>query len=918
MKRTVLTDPFFDKQPPLAFIDELKKPLHAEKPEYYGKRNIRAGEADARGIYINEFYSCTEEEDGLLDTVYHDFSLFTKVYGIDRAANPQKTFPINIVKGKTECFEAYTVEVSDSGVTVTSDDTEGARRALIYIEDELRRRENAFLPIGTVKRKPVIHSRITRCFFSPINRPPKYGDELSDDIDYYPDEYLNRLMHDGANGVWIYTRFSDILPSSYIAEYGKGYEARIAKLNRVIDKCARYGIGVYVFAIEPAALTPELAAKYPEAAGSMTYDGKKTLCMNSDFGRKYCYEAGKTLTKLCPKLKGFISITDGERSTSCSSVSPPCGCPRCRGENRGKLLSKAVEALRSGIREINPKCEVVSWTYGHRLWRDDDIRSYVESAPDDVMLMQNFDDMGYEEQLGKRRLGADYWLSYIGPSDLFKVTAKKANECGKHMFAKMQVCCSHEIASIPYIPTPGNIFRKYAAAKKYGVEGIMQCWYFGNYPSLMSKAAGELAFEEISDLPALDEDGFLKSLAAVYWGESRAESVAKAWKKFGEGYSYYPLNIMFSYYGPAHDSVVWKLALKPKNFSLPRTWQTIDPVDGDRICEALLTGHTLEEAYALLRMLCSSWNEGMSELEKFSPRSSDEAEQLSVAKAISILFDGTKNILEFYLLRDNLGAKKGDPEKTLSRMKELTELEIKNSEKMIPLCENDARLGYHSEGEGYKFFPEKLRDRISQLKELLETEFPEVGERAAKGLSPLEYYDGVEEDPEIKVYRMEKGSLSSAKREPIDAESGSFFKMSYDDKNLYIGLESEKAESFMLCPEYKLMCPDANVIITPEGEARLEPFDRRIYYSLLGEREKLEYAKYADIRKIKPIIGEGTSVVIRLKLADIGLAGGVRPMKMRILAGGKSWCRDKNHTSVASLGKFEVRTGEYGWIIPEQ
>lgn len=115
-------------------------------------------------------------------------------------------------------------------------------------------------------------------------------------------------------------------------------------------------------------------------------------------------------------------------------------------------------------------------------------------------------------------------------------------------------------------------------------------------------------------------------------------------------------------------------------------------------------------------------------------------------------------------------------------MKELTELEIKNSEKMIPLCENDARLGYHSEGEGYKFFPEKLRDRISQLKELLETEFPEVGERAAKGLSPLEYYDGVEEDPEIKVYRMKKGSLSSAKREPIDAESGSFFKMSYDDK----------------------------------------------------------------------------------------------------------------------------------------
>ena len=47
---------------------------------------------------------------------------------------------------------------------------------------------------------------------------------MSDDIDYYPEEYLNRLMHDGANGIWIYTRFSDLLPSSIIKEYGKGYQ----------------------------------------------------------------------------------------------------------------------------------------------------------------------------------------------------------------------------------------------------------------------------------------------------------------------------------------------------------------------------------------------------------------------------------------------------------------------------------------------------------------------------------------------------------------------------------------------------------------------------------------------------------------------------------------------------------------------
>ena len=35
------------------------------------------------------------------------------------------------------------------------------------------------------------------------------------------------------------------------------------------------------------------------------------------------------------------------------------------------------------------------------------------------MLMQNFDDRGYEKQLGRERQAMDYWLSYPGPAYLF-------------------------------------------------------------------------------------------------------------------------------------------------------------------------------------------------------------------------------------------------------------------------------------------------------------------------------------------------------------------------------------------------------------------------------------------------------------------------------------------------------------------
>lgn len=899
MERILKRDPFFDRQPPLAFVDELKKPLHGEKPAYYGTRAIRDGEIDAHGLYIAEQYP--DDPDGLLETVTADFTRFLSVYGIGGDA-----FPVYLRKGETACHEAYSLKVAADGAVVTAADTEGIRRGVIYLEDLLRRREDAYLTPGTVSRVPHIKSRITRCFFSPINRPPKYGDELSDDIDYYPEEYLNRLMHDGVNGVWIYTRFSDIIPSSFIAENGAGYEKRIAKLNRVIAKCARYGIGVYVFAIEPVALTPEQAEKYPELCGTPLGKGAY-FCPNTEEGKAFCYEAGARLALLAPKLRGYISITYGERSTSCaSSYHGVDSCPHCKGHTPGEVLSQNVANLAAGFHSVNPDIEVVSWTYGHRIWEFGDILDYVDHAPKNVPLMQNFDDMGYEEQLGEMRQAVDYWLSYVGPSELFRITAEEAKKNGKPVFAKMQVCCSHEIASVPYIPAPGIIYRKYKAAHELGVTGVMQCWYFGNYPSMMSKAAGELAFNDFSD-----EDAFLTDLAGVYWGESKAADVVKAWKAFEASYTQYPMNVMFSYYGPAHDSVVWKLALKPKNFSLPRTWQTLDPIDGDRIGEALLNGHTLNEALTLFNNMCDCWDDGIEALAAFEPESEDEREQHSVADAIQLLFASARNILEFYKLRDELGRGVGDAAETLSLMRDLVECEIDNSTAMIELCKADGRLGYHSEGEGYKFFPAKLEDRIAQLNELLDTEFVEVADRIKAGLAPLEYYEGVEDAPDVKRYNMSKTGLRAAKWEFIGDRSNSKFRVAYDRAHIWLELCSEAKTTFTVQPEFSLMWPDATMHVGYDGALKLG-VSSKLYYSLFGKREEKEYAKYAHMQTAR---GSGTHVIFRFDLEEIGLDR-IRPMKLKVSAGGVSWCVEKDPVHV--LGKHEVSPGEYGWLLPEE
>lgn len=172
---------FYENQPPLLFVDELKKPVHTEKPEWFGRKKAEDGEISVSGIYIKKDFPFDKD---ILETATEDFERFAEIYEI--AGNK---YPICIEYAETSKFEEYIIRVEKDACTILAGDTEGIRRGIIYIEDELKRREGAFLPLGEIKRTPRIKARITRGFFSPTNRPPKNIDELMDDVDYYPGEY---------------------------------------------------------------------------------------------------------------------------------------------------------------------------------------------------------------------------------------------------------------------------------------------------------------------------------------------------------------------------------------------------------------------------------------------------------------------------------------------------------------------------------------------------------------------------------------------------------------------------------------------------------------------------------------------------------------------------------------------------------
>jgi len=76
--------------------------------------------------------------------------------------------------------------------------------------------------------------------------------------------------------------------------------------------------------------------------------------------------------------------------------------------------------------------------------------------PKNVILQHNFETGGRNVQLGKGRPTWDYWLSYVGPSELFRNCAKAAVRCGTRVSAKLQVSCSHEVATTQVVPVPGH------------------------------------------------------------------------------------------------------------------------------------------------------------------------------------------------------------------------------------------------------------------------------------------------------------------------------------------------------------------------------------------------------------------------------------------------------------------------------
>ncbi len=750
------------------FIEDLSSPLWTKHP--WESKGAGPQQTDlSKGVTIKENFP---DKGRLLVTAYEDLRSFLAAGNVSAGIGG---YVIETTSSSDLDGESFRLEIGPGSCRILAGDAEGIRRGIFQLEDEMLRIRGPYLPLGTTEKHPVVKRRISRCVYGPIKRPPAMRDELMDNIDYYPDQYMNRLAHEGVNGLWLSVDFRDLVSTKYTPDAAKDGKKRLEKLRRTVAQNLRYGIRTYLFTIEPRAWGNQppyyqdlyVLDKYPELGG-VRRGNTLYFCPMSKTAQDYLYKVVNTLFTEVPGLGGIVNISHGERATTCATSLAAAGggtndCPRCSNKAQWEILYASLSAMERGMHDAAPDAELISWHYmGTSREYPDWVYEIPAHTPKGVILQFQFETGVTRTEFGKRLVGGDYWLSTPGPSERFERQAIIAREHGTMVSAKIQTGNSHEVASVPYIPAPSLIYQKFSAMHRLDVSHTMLGWYFGNYPGLMIKSAGELSF---SPLPE-NEEIFLHKLASIYWKKEDVPAVVEALKKFSEGYGHYPLQAMLGYYGPMHDGPVWPLLLKPLDAPLSPTWQVGSsstlkpwPPSGDRIGECLWAGGdridetmenvlTLKESVELCRRMTKTWDDGLAVLNKLETKYINEPERIldiGLAKALGIQFRSGYNILHFYQLREEMFQMEG--RKRLDILKQLEEIireELEMDEQLLELCEKDSRLGFHSEAEGYKYYPAKIRWRMQQLKDVLANDVPELKKLIRKEKLLFPEYTGKE------------------------------------------------------------------------------------------------------------------------------------------------------------------------------
>ncbi|MBQ3012849.1 MAG: hypothetical protein IJD74_04845 [Clostridia bacterium] len=577
---------------------------------------------------------------------------------------------------KPECDEVRYAPLNDEQIAVT----ESLAHTVASYRAQNPARPFDFFSDSPEQTGMVIEAsgkRIVHGYLSPC------GDVfVSDCSDTLPEALLEKYRESGVNGIWLHGVLSSLSPYPFVPELSRDYQLRRENLNKIIARCKKYGIKVYLYMNEPRALPAEADPKYDSLIG---WKAIRTLCMEKQEVREYLYEAVRDLCASAKDLGGIFTITMSENPTHCN-FAPNTDCPTCKHISPEISAATVNNIMWQAMKDSGCEGELIANLWGwssYMGWSDEQIFHGIEMLdPDISVLCVSEYDLDIEKGGVKSRI-IDYSISNPGPSETSRKMMTKAREAGHTVYAKIQASNSWECSAVPYIPVFDLVHEHLENLSAIGVEDYFLTWTQGGYPSPSVELAGE----------------YKKGFDLDKWYEKKygdnAEIVHDGIKRISRAFREYPFSVQALYLSPKTLGSANMWELEPEEKSSSMVCYSFDDY------EAWITPYPYEVYVSQMEKLLSLWQQGIDILA--SARKNDSIDELlRFARASRLHFK-----TDLLQTRFSRAKREGDE----AQMRLCVEEEKSTAAELLELMRLDARIGY--EASNHYFYTE--RDLIEKI-----------------------------------------------------------------------------------------------------------------------------------------------------------------------------------------------------------
>ena len=484
-----------------------------------------------------------------------------------------------------------------------------------------------------------------------------------DSEEYCSDELLESYRRVGINGIYTQGVLYMLSEFPFEPSLSTGWQSRLERLRKLTERCAKYGIKVYLYLNEPRSMKKAFFDKYPHMMGHVEDDDHACMCTSVKDVQDYIKNAVETICKAAPLIGGFFCMAKSENLTNCYShihKQGACGCPRCKDRSIGEVIGEFFAAVREGADRVSREIKVFDYS-----WDGDDPETRLEvidHLPERVAVESICESRVPYTIGGVSATLEDYSLNVIGPGERSLKMWERAKARGLETVAKLQINTTWECSTVPALPVLSKVDEMMSKLVEAGVDHLQLSWTLGGYPSANLLYACKYFFEHTNIAP-LDEN------------------TKKATELFSQAFNNFPSHIYAAYMGPQNAGPATLFYEAPTGYEATMTCFAYDDVEHWR---SIYPKDVYEEQ---LRKLCEGWKKGLALIEH------DDSEIATMAKAGYSLFRASYNLTKFVRLRDNGGTKKELYDVVLD--------EKENAVNMLSLMNQNPAIGFEAANHYY-------------------------------------------------------------------------------------------------------------------------------------------------------------------------------------------------------------------------